>query len=356
MIASAHIIGGEALGGAELFYTRLVNALRARHHPPLAITVADSRISARLDPQIPQIHVPMWGVADLPSRWRIGRALRAHRPEIVQTYMGRATRLTRIAPGGRPIHVARLGGYYTPHGYRHAHAWIAASPGIREHLLRHGFPADRIFHIGNFVAPHRPSPATTLGQLRHDLALPEDALIVTAVGRLHPVKGFDALLEAFARVAPRINGRPVYLIVVGDGPLATKLSRHAEQLGIGRQVRWPGWRDDAGRFQELADLCVCTSRQEGLGNVILEAWARERAVLSTRAQGPTNIISDRENGWLVPVDHPADLASAMELLLRDDSLRRQLAANGNRALLAHYGEEAIVDAYLDCYATLLRGR
>jgi glycosyltransferase involved in cell wall biosynthesis len=185
---------------------------------------------------------------------------------------------------------------------------------------------------------------------------PSDALIVIAVGRLHPIKGFDSLLQAFAKVAPRIQDRPVYLAVVGDGPLVGRLARLAGQLGIGQRVRWPGWRDDAGRFQELADLCVCTSRQEGLGNVILEAWTRERAVLSTCAQVPVNLISDRENGWLAPVDDPAALTSAMELLLQGDSLRRQLATNSNRALLAHYSEEAIVDAYLDCYATLLRGR
>lgn len=356
MIASAHIIGGEALGGAELFYTRLVNALQARHHSVLAITVADSRISAQLNQQTSQVHIPMWGVADLPSRWRIGRVLRAHRPDIVQTYMGRATRLTHLAPGGRPIHVARLGGYYTPHGYRHAHAWVVASPGIRAHLLDHGFPADRIFHVSNFVSPYHPSPAVALRQLRREFEIPEDALIVTAVGRLHPVKGFDNLLEAFARVPLRIQNRPIYLIVVGDGPLAARLSRYAEQIGVGQRVRWPGWRDDAGRFQELADLCVCSSSQEGLGNVILEAWARGRAVLSTRAQGPSDIISDREDGWLVPIGDPAALAAAMERLLREDSLRRHLAANGNRVLLAQYGEEAIVNAYLECYTTLLHNR
>lgn len=353
MITSAHIIGGEALGGAELFYVRLVNALQARHHSVLAINVAESRISAQLNKQIAQAHIPMWGIGDLLSRWRIGRVLREHQPDIVQTYMGRATRLTHLAPGGRPIHVARLGGYYTPHGYRHAHAWIVASPGIRAHLLHHGFPADRIFHIGNFVAPYDPSPATALGQLRREFEIPDDALIVTAVGRLHPVKGLDNLLKAFASISPCIRNRPVYLIVVGDGPMAARLSQYAKQLGIVQRVRWPGWRDDAGRFQELADLCVCSSRQEGLGNVILEAWARGRAVLSTRAQGPSDIISDREDGWLVPVGDPAALAAAMELLLREDALRRQLATNGNRALLAQYGEEAIVNAYLECYTTLL---
>ena len=353
MIASAHIVGGEALGGAELFYVRLVNALQARDHSVLAITVAGSRIAARLRAETPQVHIPMRGVGDLLSRWRIGQALRERQPDIVQTYMGRATRLTHLPPGRRPIHLARLGGYYDPRGYRHAHAWVVASPGIREHLLRHGFPANRIFHIGNFVAPCPPSPPADSQQLRRELAIPAEALIVTAVGRLHPVKGFDNLLKAFASVPPCIHDRPVYLVVVGDGPLATRLPRYAEQLGISDRVRWPGWRDDAGRFQQLADLCVCSSRQEGMGNVILEAWARSRAVLSTRAQGPVDTITDRENGWLVPIGDPAALAAALELLLREDSLRQRIAVNGNHTLMAQYGEEAIVNAYLDLYDRLL---
>ncbi len=353
MIASAHIIGGEALGGAELFYIRLVNALQDRNHSVLAINVAGSRISTRLQAEIPQVHIPMWGVGDLLSRWRIGRVLREHQPDIVQTYMGRATRLTHLPPGRRPFHVARLGGYYAPHGYRHAHAWIANSPGIRDHLIRHGFPPGRIFHIGNFVAPREPSSAAVLWRLRQELAIPDDALIVAAVGRLHPVKGFDDLLTAFAAIPVRIHQRPVYLVIVGDGPLATPLSQHAARLGIDDRVRWPGWREDAGHFQELADLCVCSSRQEGAGNVILEAWTRCRAVLSTRAQGLQDIITDRKDGWLTPPGDPAALAAAMELLLRDEALRHALATHGNRTLIAKHGEEAIVNSYLELYDRLL---
>ena len=353
MIASAHIIGGGALGGAELFYIRLVNALQARGCPILAINVAGSQVSARLRPETTQIHVAMRGIWDWWSRWRIGVILRERQPDIVQTYLGRATRLTHLPPGRRPIHVACLGGYYDPRRYRHAHAWIANSPGIRDHLIQHGFPSNRIFHISNFVAPCHPSPATDLRQLRQELALPDDALIVTTVGRLHPVKGFDDLLEAFAAVPDHIHERPVHLIIVGDGPQARGLKCYTEQLGIARRVHWPGWRDDPGRFQELADLCVCSSRQEGLGNVILEAWARQRPVLSTAAPGLQEVIADHEDGWLTPIGDPPALAAAMERLLRDEALRRELAANGYRTLLVRHGEEVIVSAYLELYDRLL---
>ena len=353
MIASAHIIGGEAVGGAELFYVRLVNALQLRQQPVLAINVAGGQVSARLRPETEQIHVPMRAIWDVWSRWRIAKIMRERRPDIVQTYMGRASRLTRVATGRRPVHIARLGGYYNPRRYRHAHAWVAVSPGIRDHLIRHGFPANRVFHISNFIAPHPPSPTLALRQLRQECAIPDDALIVTAVGRLHPVKGFDDLLAAFAAIPAHIHDRPVYLLIVGDGPLAVDLKQQATRLGIADRVCWPGWRDDAGRFQELADLCVCSSRQEGVGNVVLEAWAHRRPVLSTRARGLQDIIADRQDGWLTPSDDPAALAAAMELLLRDESLRQALASGGHQTLIVRHSEEAVVNAYLDLYRHLL---
>ncbi|MCP5158434.1 MAG: glycosyltransferase [Gammaproteobacteria bacterium] len=353
MIASAHIIGGRFLGGAELFYARLVTALHRHGHATLAVTVPGSLIATELPAEIPRIHIPMWGVWDLWSRWQIQKAMRGHGPNIVQTYMGRATRLTHLPSGRQPIHIARLGGYYEPHGYRHAHAWIVVSPGIGDHLIRHGFPKDRIFHISNFVTPCPSSPPAALQQLRQMLAIPEDGLIAVAVGRLHPIKGFDDLLTAFAAIPRCIQDRPVYLVIVGDGPLAAQLKRHAEQLGIAHRVRWPGWRDDAGRFQELADLCVCSSLQEGVANVILEAWARRRPVLATRTLGPVEIAVHQKDAWLTPVADPAALATSMELLLRNESLRCELADNGYRTLLAHHGEPAIIDAYLDLYRHLL---
>ena len=355
LIESLHIIGGKQLGGAELFYARLVNALHRRGHAALAMTVPDSLTAAEIDPEVARIHTPMRGIWDVWSCWQIGKAIRQHHPDIVQTYMGRATRLTRLPSGQRPVHVARLGGYYAPHGYRHAHAWVANSPGVHDHLIQHGFPPDRVFHVSNFVAPCVPTAPEALQSLRQALAIPDEALLVVAVGRLHPVKGFDDLLDAFAVVPGWIHDRPIYLIIVGDGPLAHPLRRHAERLGIGDRVRWPGWRDDAGRFQELADLCVCSSRQEGIGNVILEAWARRRPVLSTRAHGLQDIITDRENGWLTPVGDPVALAEAMTLMLRDEPLRHELAVNGHRTLLARHGEEVIVNAYLDLYQHVLTG-
>lgn len=353
MIASAHIIGGGTLGGAELFYIRLVNALRARGQSVLAVTIPGGQIATRLHSEVAQVHVPMRGIWDLPSRWQIGAILREHQPDIVQTYMGRATRLTCLEPGRRPIHVARLGGYYALKGYRHAHAWVGNTKGICDYLTQNGLPATRIAHIGNFVDIPPVSLPWQIMDRRQQLEIPEDGLIVVAVGRLHPVKGFEDLLTALSTLDATGDGRPVFLIVVGDGPLKTVLHNHANQLGVDRRIRWVGWQLDPHPYYELADLFVCPSRHETLGNVILEAWAHDRAVLSTQTVGALELIVNGEDGWLVPPQQPKALADGMRLLLGNEPLRARLAHQGRQKVANHHSQQHIVNAYLDLYQRLL---
>jgi glycosyltransferase involved in cell wall biosynthesis len=353
MIASAHIIGGGALGGAELFYVRFVNALQARRQPVLAITTPGGQIATRLQAEVTQIHVPMRAIWDWPSRWRIGRILRERQPDIVQTYLGRATRLTHLSPNRRPIHVVRLGGYYDLKHYRHAHAWVGNTQGICDYMVRNGLPAARIAHIGNFVDIPAISSPQQLADQRRRLAIPKDALVLVTVGRLHPVKGFEDLLAALAMLEPTLDHRPLVLVIVGDGPLSATLRSYADQLGIGGRIRWTGWQPDPHPYYQLADLFICPSRHETLGNVILEAWAHGRAVLSTQTAGALELIAHGEDGWLVPPQQPGALADNIRLLLGDESLRQQLAANGNRTLAARHGEEVIIHQYLNWYARLL---
>jgi len=353
MIKSAHIVAGQALGGAELFYVRLVNALQERRQPVLAINSPGGQVSAKLRAEVVQTHVPMRAIWDWPSRWRIGAILRKHPLDIVQTYMGRATRLTHLDPGRRPIHVARLGGYYDLKGYRHAHAWIGNTQGICDYLIHNGLPAARIAHIGNFVDIPAVSSPEQIADWRRRLAIPQDALVLVAVGRLHPVKGFEDLLTALAMLGTTFCHRPLVLVMVGDGPLNTLLRREADQLGVSPQVRWAGWQPDPHPYYALADLFICPSRYETLGNVILEAWAHGRAVLSTRTAGAVELITHGEDAWLVPAQQPRALADGIRRLLGDEPLRTCLASQGRKQVENHYSQQHIVNAYLDFYQRLL---
>lgn len=352
MITTVHIIGGKGAGGAEGFYVRLVNALQRAGQSPLAVTVAGGAVAAALEADVRQVHVPMLGNWDLWSRWRIGRIVARHGPCVVQTYMGRATRLTHLRPGGAATHVARLGGYYPPKGYRHAHAWVGNTRGVCDYLVQQGFPRERVFHIGNFVAMPPSAPVETLEALRAELGVPRSALVLLAVGRLHPVKGYGDLLDAFARVPERCDGRPVHLVIVGDGPLAGALRAQADTLACGDRLHWAGWRDDPAPFYDLADLVVMPSRHETLGNVVLEAWAHARPVLASRSQGPLELCVPEHDAVLVPVGDVDALAAAATRLLDDAALRAALARAGLTKLRANFSEEAVLAAYLALYRRL----
>lgn len=352
--SSLHVIGGKKLGGAERFYVRLVNALAARGEKVAALTVAGGKIDAALHPAIPRHHAPLAGVWDLYSLWRVRQAARQY--DIVQTYMGRATRLTHLPLGRRPVHIARLGGYYNLRGYRHAHAWVGNTRGIRDYLQQEGLTTERVVHIGNFVDPSPPLPTSELEALRRKWGIPDQARLVLGLGRLHPNKGFADLLDAFARLPAEYDGQLLWLAMVGDGPLRDELHALAESLDIADRVTWAGWQYDPAPWYQSADIFVCSSRHEPLGNVVLEAWANGTPVVSTAAQGPVELIEPDIDGLLAPLADPARLADVILLALGlGDARRADMCAAGRAKLERGFSEQGIVNAYIALYRRLVAG-
>ncbi len=349
---SLHVIGGKGLGGAERFFIRLVNALARHGQPVAALTVAGGEIARAIDPAVRQYHAPMLGAWDLYSRWKINRAIAGFRPDVVQTYMGRATRLVRLPCDRPPVHLARLGGYYKLKSYRHAHAWVGNTRGIHDYLTAHGLPADRVHHIGNFVDSPQRLAAAALDALRAQLGL-TGCRILLGLGRLHPNKGWADLLHAFARLPASIDDAPLHLLMVGDGPLRKELEALASQLGIASRVHWAGWKTDPAPYYQLADVFVCASVHEPLGNVILEAWANRALLVSTRAQGPLELMADDVNGLLAPLSDASGLSEVLlAALALDDAHKSRLIEAGHGEVERHYSEAAIVSAYTALYAGL----
>ena len=352
---SLHVIGGRQLGGAERFFLRLVNALARRGEPVAAVTVAGGEIARALDSAVRQFHAPMFAFWDRYSRWKIARAISAFRPDVVQTYMGRATRIVRLPIGRPPVHLARLGGYYQLKGYRHAHAWVGNTLGIRDYLAAGNLPAARVHYIGNFVDTPGRLKAGAIDALRHALGL-EGCRVLLGLGRLHPNKGWADLLHAFAHLPATLAGAPLHLLMVGDGPLRGELEELARALGIAPRVHWAGWKNDPTPYYQVADVFVCASVHEPLGNVILEAWANRVPLVSTRAQGPLELVHDGVNGLLAPLGDPNGLAEVLAAALAlDEPVRSRLVEAGYDEVHRHYSETAIVDAYVALYTDLRRG-
>ena len=355
---SLQLVGSKALGGAERWFIRFAAALGELGAPAELGIRRDSDLD-RLDPQalggLPLHRLPFLSVWDPWSRLAVSRLIRRVRPEVVQTYMGRATRLTHLDRGCGPVHVARLGGYYQLAPYRHAHAWIGNTRGLCDWMVRQGLPPDRVFHIYNFAEPARSVPEAEVAALRQRLGLPGDAWVLLTPGRFVPVKGHADLLEALAMLPVEIAGRPLRLVLLGDGVLRGELERQADHLGLAGRVVWAGWHTDPGPFFGLADLVVFPSlEEETLGNVILEAWAWGRPLVTSSFRGAREIARHGSDAWCVPCGEPSALAAGIRELLQDPALAGALVAQGARRVTAEFGRGAVLDQYRDLYRYLTR--
>lgn len=353
---SMHIIGSRELGGAESFFLRLLPALAAHAgHEVVAVTRRNGKVGAQLSPIIAQHTVPLRNAWDLGSILAIRALIRQHRPDIVQTYMGRATRLTRVPKDCGAIHVARLGAYYKIDGYyRHADAWIGNTLGICDYLVRQGLSASRVFHVGNFVDVPAPTPAGSLREFRCAYAIPDNARVILALGRFVEKKGFRDLLTAFAQLPASYQSQPLILVLAGDGPLRAALLRQADELGLTGRLRWVGWHTQPGPLFHLADIFVCPSLDEPLGNVILEAWAHGVPVVSTATDGARELMQDEVNGLVAPTATPAMLGRRMaDLLVAIPRERHRLVAAGRAQIEQHHSRDVVSQRYCDVYGQLL---
>lgn len=345
-LSSIQVIASKRSGGAETTFCRLNEALVGRAQPTMAVVRRDSVLAEALPPEVPARTLPMNSYVDLRTVCGLRSLVRERQVDVVQSWMTRATWLTRVPRGC--VHVARLGGYYRLRYFRHAHGWIVNTRGLRDWMLRAGFPADRVEWISNFVVPpeaSRPPPFT-----RKDLGVPEDALLIAAMGRLIPKKGFEDLIRAFEGVEAVIDGRPVHLVLMGRGPQDEVLRKLAAPMA-GR-VHFTGWVDQAITALPLADVFVCPSREEPYGNVMMEAWSLGLPVVSTRSDGGRELIEDEDNGLLCELADPADLRRALRRVLADRTLREHIAGRGRELFAQRHDRDRAVQAYLDFYARL----
>ncbi|EIC20287.1 glycosyltransferase [Thiorhodovibrio frisius] len=352
---SLQLIGSKELGGAERWFQRFAVAL-ATEQAPAVLGVRRGSALERLDyAGLSLARLPFLSVWDPLSRAAIKRLVGRECPQIVQTYMGRATRLTRLGrlQRGGAVHIARLGGYYKLSPYRHAHGWVGNTRGLCDWMIGQGLPVAQVHHLYNFAEPVCPHPPAAIEHLRHSLGL-GDAWVLLALGRFVPVKGQSYLLQALSRLPAEIDQRPWVLLLVGDGPLRASLQQQAQDSGLSQRLRWCGWQADPGPYLQLADLVVFPSlEQETLGNVILEAWAWRRPLLSASFRGARELIRPGEDALTVPCADAPALSVAIRQLLGDAHLRHELVERGARRVREEFSQAVIMQQYRDLYVSLL---
>jgi glycosyltransferase involved in cell wall biosynthesis len=184
-------------------------------------------------------------------------------------------------------------------------------------LIRSGIEMDRFG-----------KPQVSREEMRRQLGIPLDALVVGSVTRLSAQKAPLDLVATFGEV---YRAHPdVYFVVVGDGPLRAEVEAALQAQGIAERTILTGLRRDVPELMATFDVFVLTSLWEGLPRVLPQAMATGLPIVCTRADGSAEAVTEGENGYLVERGNTTEMAERVLALLKDGDLRTRLGTEGRR--------------------------
>jgi len=247
----------------------------------------------------------------------------------------------------------RLFGMAERYLHRFADRTVCVSRPFSEMLAKRGMRREKIAVIPNAIEEETRAGAET-SDIRTELGLSSDALVVGAIGRLSPEKGHTFLLRAWADIAPSLPS--ARLVLVGDGPCMATLRREAHALGVDSTVLFTGFRADGRRFFSLFDVMVLPSLEEGLPYVLLEAMIGKVPVVASRVGEVPHVLEAGRLGCLVEPKDASGLARATLRLLNSPEEASRIAADAYLSVRARYSQEARTKQIAEVYDDVLRHR
>jgi glycosyltransferase involved in cell wall biosynthesis len=147
---------------------------------------------------------------------------------------------------------------------------------------------------------------------------------ILSVGRLDHQKGFDLLIDAFAKLAIS----DVDLLILGEGDERNNLEHQIKKMNLNERVKLIGFQNNLQDYYKQAELFVLSSRNEGYPNVLVEAMSLGCACVANDCEyGPSDIIEHEVNGLLVQVNNTKHLSEAIKRAMSDPVLKIKMSAN-----------------------------
>lgn len=369
----AHVLYRFDTGGMERIALSVINRTRDRYrHAVICLAGYGALRDEIADASVPCLSLDKRPGKDPGCYFRLWRALRLLKPDLVQTYnIGAldAAPTIRLAGVRRIVHAEHGRDVTDPHGdnakYLRLRRWmapliarfIAVSRDLQLWLIdRAGIRADKVICIANGIdAAAFATPRTALRRrpLLGGFA-PPDTLLIGNVARLDKVKDQAGLLAAFKLLCEQAGQETACrLIIVGKGPEHAELQRRIEQLGLTQRVRLLGNRSDVAELLAECDVFVLSSIAEGMPVTLMEAMASGLPVVATEVGGVASVVEHGVTGTLVPAGDPRALAEALGGYMADEALRRRHGDAGRARVTTDFSLSAMLSAYTALYDSLL---
>lgn len=354
------------VGGAEKTLVQLVRRLDRTEWEPRVFCLGPwaPLVSVLQDAGVPVQCFDAVHLWDAPRVvWQLRRALAEFRPAILQSFLFHANILGRVAGAWAGV-PHRLSGIRVAERrsafYGLVDRWtnflveknICVSRGVADFCEQQvGLPPHKTVVIPNGVDLE---PFATATPIRwSEVGLPDEAVVWLTIARLEPQKGLGDLLAA-AEIVHRTLPE-TWFVIVGDGPDRARLEEQAAAQPGGSRIRFLGRREDVPRLLRGAFGLVVSSRWEGMPNVVLEAMAAGKPVISTAVEGTAELIAEGETGLRVPVADPHSLGMAIQRLTDAPARAAAFGTKAQQMIRESFTTEALAEKYVALYRALLTG-
>jgi glycosyltransferase involved in cell wall biosynthesis len=385
------VINGTDFGGTETALLQLAVRLQARGHEVEVLSIKrPGRIAAQLEAA--GVPVATLDMADADSLAQLARGtlalwrrIRGRRVDVVQSFLPRANVMSRVANrfGARARHVSceRSTDFNRSRQVQRLNRWtapwtdrvLAVSSAVRDVVVhRDGLPEERVSVLGNGLDLDA-LDAVPRVDVRGELGLPPEALLLCSVGRLVRDKGHAYLLQAFAQGLERWPA--AHLVLVGEGPEEARLRDDTSRLRLDGRVHFLGFREPVAAVLKGCDVFVLPSLEEGFPVTVLEAMACGLPVVASDVGGVADVVARGRTGLIVPAAERWDggtrdaahadglaarpveaLRDALAALVADAPARVRMGRNGRRRVESHFSLDHVVTSLEALYRELCSAR
>jgi glycosyltransferase involved in cell wall biosynthesis len=177
--------------------------------------------------------------------------------------------------------------------------------------------------LSHFERPDRRNP---YDEIRREFGAPADAKFLTTVAVLRELKGIQFMIRALPKILQKFPN--TYYVIVGDGDYKDDLMREVEQAGVKERVIFAGQRSNVADFLNASEIFILPTLTEALPTVLAEAMAARLPIIASAVGGIPEMITDGENGILLPPADTEALADACLRLLFDEEAAKSMGDAG----------------------------